>query len=374
MMYNMNRMTGPLESEGRNMQRGSMAARNGNMDNIPTKSVQPPKANPDNIPTIPLPPIVGNPGAENIPVVPLPPIVENPQQPVYTPDYPVKPLPPIVENPQPPVNTPDYPVKPLPPIVENPQPPVVGPGFPVIPLPPIVVNPGQGTQPPVANPGFSMVRFLHAVSDAGPVNVSVGIRTVANNLSFGNLSAYNRIQDGFHSVTVSSSANPNSIIFRGRIPFNTNEKITLAIVKEGNGYNLVRISDQPCQNRPAVRGCLRAVNLIYNSPPMDVIFTDGRIAFPDVRYKEVSFFKQVWPGEYDFYIAQTPYSPTADIIDIDVLNNLPVVLVNFMLPGFGQVEPLVSSYVTVRAGGMYTIYMLGNWQTSSFIQVKVAED
>lgn len=345
MMYNMNRMTGPLEPEGRNMQKGSAAARNGNMDNVPTKAVQPPAANPDNIPTIPLPPIVGNPGMDNIPVTPLPPIVGNP-------------------------GAGNIPVTPLPPIVGNPQPPA---GIPVIPLPPIVGNPEPGPQPPAANPGFSMVRFLHAVSDAGPVNVSVGIRTVANNLSFGNLSAYNRIQDGFHSVTVSSSANPNNIIFRGRIPFNTDEKITLAIVKEGNGFNLVRISDQPCQNRPAVRGCLRAVNLIYNSPPMDVIFTDGRIAFPDVRYKEVSFFKQVWPGEYDFYIAQTPYSPTADIIDIDVLNNLPVVLVNFMLPGFGQVEPLVSSYVTVRAGGMYTIYMLGNWQTSSFIQVKVAE-
>lgn len=345
MMYQMNRMTGPLEPEGRNIQKDPMPSRNMDAENTSRRPMQPPAANPDNIPVAPLPPIIGNPAP-------------GPQPPAFNPgsNKPVIPLPPIVGNPAP-----------------GPQPPTFNPdNIPVIPLPPIVGNPAPGPQPPAAG-GYSTVRFLHAIAGVGPVEVSVGIRTVANRLTYGNFSSYSRIQDGFHSVTVSSSANSNNIIFRGRIPFNADEKITLAIVKEGNAYNLVRISDQPCKNRPAARGCVRAANLIYNSPPMDVIMTDGRIAFPDVRYKEVTFFKQVWPGEYDFYVAQTSYSPTADILDIDVLNNLPVVLVNFMLPGFGEVKPLVSSYVTVRPGGNYTIYLLGDWSSSQNIMVKVAE-
>lgn len=225
--------------------------------------------------------------------------------------------------------------------------------------------------PEVSNSEYCTVRFLNAASGYGPLNITIGSRMVVNNLAFSNVSAYTRVVDGFYFVVVSSTRNSGNILFRGRIPFNANEVITMAIVKSANGLNFVRVSDQPCKNRPRNRGCVRVANLIYNSPPMNVILTDGRIAFADVQYKEVTSYKQARPGEYDFYVAKTPYALSPALTDIDILDNLPIVLTNFFLPGYGEVTPLVSSSVVVKAGGMYTIYLLGNWENSSEVRIKI---
>ena len=285
-------------------------------------------------------------GRRDIPVAPLPPIVGEPDQ---NPDnIPVVPLPPIVGEPD-----------------QNPD------NIPVIPLPPIVGTPDQGPAFPGPVPqGFSTVRFMNAVTDFGPLTVRVGNRVVANNLSFSNVSSYYRIADGFYTVTISSARYPGDVYFRGRVPFNSGEIITMAIVKNANGLDLVRISDRPCRNRPGNRGCIRAANLIYNSPAMDIILTDGRVAFADVRYKEVTTYKQARPGVYDFYVAQTPYTMATVRSDGGMFEDLPIILTNYFLPGFGNVEPLVSSYITVQAGGVYTIYLLGDWDSRE-VRVKI---
>lgn len=315
------------------------------------------------VPAAPLPPVVGNP-EPNSNVSAIPPSDE------MTPEnIPAAPLSPIVGNPEPNSNVSDAPlsdemtpknilIAPVPPIAENSEPNIE------------IQPPYPGNNPA----GFSTVRFLHAASGYGPVNVSIGLKNITTNLPFTNISNYYRIRDGFYVVTITSTRNPGIILFRGRIPFNTNETITLAIIRATNGLNILRISDQSCQNRPRNRGCLRAVNLIYNSPAMDVILTDGRIAFSDVRYKEVTAYKQAKPGEYEYYVAQTPYTLSSNISNVDILDNLPIILTNFFLPGYGNVTPLVSSYVTIQSGTMHTIYMLGNWETSSTVIVKNVEN
>ncbi len=303
------------------------------------------------IPTTPLPPIIGNPQSDNnIPAIPVP--EEN---------IPVTPLPPIMGNPQ-----------------NNNQIPAPEENIPITPLPPIMEEPENNIQNFHSSQnntaGFSTVRFLHAASGYGSVHISIGLKNVATDLSFTNTSNYYQIQDGFYIVTITSASNPGIALFRGRIPFNTNETITLAIIRATNGLNILRISDQLCQNRPKNRGCLRAVNLIYNSPAMDVVLTDGRIAFSDIRYKEITSYKQARPGKYEYYIAQTPYTLSGNTSNIDILDNLPVILTNFFLPGYGNVTPLVSSSIEIKANMMYTIYMFGNWETSSELIVKSIEN
>lgn len=297
--------------------------------------------------------VPATPPPSDIPVAPLPPVVGQPEAPGG--DVPVAPLPPMNGNP--PVDSGDVPVIPLPPMGSTP-PVDPGPSIPVFPWP---------------NPGYCTVRFLNAVWEGMPVRITVGNRVVARALPFGNLTGYFSVPDGFRTVTVFDTNN-RSILYQASVPMRAGSVITLALVRAGGILDLVRISDQPCNNRPRNRACIRTVNLLYNSPPLDVILADGRVVFTDVRYKEVTTWRQARPGSYDMYLAQTPYSLSPRYQDIQTVEDLPYAMSGYFLPGYGSVEPLVSFYVDAKAGAMETIYILGNWDISRTLRTKVVED
>lgn len=329
-----------------------------------------------NTPATPLP--------EDYPVVPLPPIVPDDQMP--SPDMPDNSLP----EGQPPVapGPGDTPMIPLPPIVGNP--PAANPDqVPVIPLPPIVGTPDQGFPPqfPVApgpggvvilpgliSPNYCTVRFLNAAPGFDPFNVTIGNRMVARNLAYGGLSSYVRVADGFRTVTIGYPGS-TGVFYQQAIPFSAGELITLAIVRSGGGLDLVRISDIPCRNRPAGRACIRAINLCYGAPALDVLLSDGRMVFNDVRYKEVTNFKQARPRDYSFYVAQTSFVPSPYFYDIDTVEDTPMAAPNYFLPGMGAVNPLASFYLDAKRNGVYSIYLLGTWNYASpNLRVRVVED
>ena len=333
-----------------------------------------------NTPATPLP--------DDVPVAPLPPIVpdgEGPVDPDFSvPDYPV---PPVIrpEDPgQVPVDpgftVPDYPV---PPVIrpEDPGQIPVDPGFTVPDFGPIypdrpgtIIIPGI-TLPGLINPGYCTVRFLNAAAGYEPFRVTIGNRLVSNSLAYGTLTGYGRVMDGFRTVTISNPYAPTSIFYRQTIPFSAGELITLAIVRTNTGLDLVRISDIPCRNRPMGRACIRAVNLNYGSPALDVLLNDGRMVFNDVRYKEVTNFKMARPQDYGFYIAQTSYVPSPYFQDIETVEETPMAAPGYFLPGYGSVSPLTSFYVDAKRNGVYTIYILGMWNYQNpNIRVKVVED
>ncbi|MEG1918628.1 MAG: DUF4397 domain-containing protein, partial [Oscillospiraceae bacterium] len=311
----------------------------------PARRNTPAAPTPDQLPVAPLPPYVPDNG--QVPEIPLPPIVGDPGQ------TPVIPLPPFVEDPG------QIPVFPLPPIVGNPEvPPVVTypPQLPAYPgnQPPAYPGPGVVIVPGVVHPNFCTVRFLNAVAGYDPFRVTVGNRTVSNSLPFGGMTSYGRVRDGFVTVTIQGAYSPRPIMYQQAVPFHAGELITLAIIRTNNGVDLMRISDIPCDNRPRNQACIRAINLSYRSPALDVLLNDGRLVFSDVNYKEVTNFRQAWPREYGFYIAQTPYTPAPYFYDIQTLEDVPVVAPNFFMPGFGTVMPQVSFYVDAKRGGIYS--------------------
>ena len=108
-------------------------------------------------------------------------------------------------------------------------------------------------------------------------------------------------------------------------------------------------------------------NLAYYSNPLDVILYDGRVVYTDVRFKEVTSFKRIRPGEYDFYLAETNLRPTPRMEDIETIGSD----TNTMLM---RSEPLLSFYVNVRANAMYTVYILGRGYSSEELQTIIVED
>ena len=135
----------------------------------------------------------------------------------------------------------------------------------------IIITPGQ-------NPGSrsASIRFLHAASNQPSVNISLGRRTVIQNMQFGNFTPY-YIDRGSQSTLVTvTNAQTGQTLYNRYINFADAAAYTVSIINDGSGISLFTLTDMPCTNRNS--GCLRAVNLSSNSGPVDIFLSGyGRI-------------------------------------------------------------------------------------------------
>ena len=202
------------------------------------------------------------------------------------------------------------PVIPLPdPGEGGPVAPDIG-GTPVIPLP----NPGEGG--PVAPggdigmvpgwPRWSSIRFLNAARSYPPFRIFIGSTLAVRSLEFTAVSSYRRMASGYRSVTVSGQ--DGYIYLQKTLPFQDNAPVTVAVVQTAGGLDLVPISDVCCPPTGALSN-FRMSNLAYNSQPLDLLLADGRVVYTDVQFKETTYFKQIRPGTYQFYLAETNLLP-----------------------------------------------------------------
>lgn len=240
-------------------------------------------------------------------------------------------------------------------------------GVPVFPAPPMG---GPGVPPTPSGPvypvsGYCTVRFLNAAADFAPMRALIGGQVVANHLRYGETGFYWRVKDGFRTVTITSASSHRLILYRQSVPFGVNEIITLAIVQGSSGPELVRISDIPCRSRPQDQACIRTVNLVYNSPALDVILNDGRVVFSDVRYREATAYTQAHTGGYGFYAARTPGQISPACSDVQTPEAPPVIPAGCFLPDFDEITPLTAFSAEAGAGSMNTICLMGRWSAGT---------
>ena len=203
------------------------------------------------------------------------------------------------------------------------------------------------------------VRFLHAATYAVPVTITIGSRTLVQNLSYGEASGYTSVTSGFRTITVLSARSPRAILYRQNLPLRAGERMTIVVVNTNNGIELLTVPDSGCY-QTGMLACLRMVNVAYNSPPVDMLLFDGRLVFADVRYKEVTAYRRVRPGEYGFYIAATPLTnDMPDTTDIETMEQMPIAVGEHYIPGYGDLMPLTTFYAQFRADISYTVYLLG---------------
>ena len=157
-------------------------------------------------------------------------------------------------------------------------------------------------------------------------------------------------------------------------PSATRTRATPAPERTTARVDLVRVDDGPaCGEKWSGKGCIRLVNLAYNSPGLDLLLTDGRMVFTDVRFKEVSTYRRARPGPYDLYIARTSCTLPDRYDDIETVEELP--LPGSGLPfGCGASEPLASFYLEAKAGVRSTIYLMGNWNRSPYLRTRIIDN
>lgn len=231
--------------------------------------------------------------------------------------------------------------------------------FPVFPIP----------NPPCffcgsANNQTARVRFLNAAGGYPSLRIYINNRMIVDGLGFSTLTPYGRVSSGFQTVSVTG---PNGYTYiQKTIPFTSNQATTVAVINTPRGLDLMQISEQSC-NRSNIASCFRVVNLAVNSNPLDVILYDGRVVYTDVRYKEVTSFKRIRPGEYQFYLAETRSNISTGIVDIETIGMETV--------AYDEIPSvLVSFYVNVRPNSTYTVYILNPDRNSNSLITFIVED
>lgn len=236
------------------------------------------------------------------------------------------------------------------------------------PIPPIVTQPGQSVM------RCCRVRFFHAAVQAGSLNVNVGSQRVASNLAFGNFSTYYCFAEGFRTVSLINAGSGRTLLLRKTVPMSYGEQLTFVIVNNAStgALELVRVNDTACSGQMGGFGCLRMANFLLGDTALDLLTADGRVLFSDVRYKETTLSRRLRPGSYSFLVANTPVRIEPRIQDVEMDQGEWRISQRY-LPGYGEMDLLLSFGMQARRGVLSTAYIIGQANTGE-VQVVVSEN
>jgi len=209
---------------------------------------------------------------------------------------------------------------------------------------------------------------------AGSLNVNVGSQRVASNLAFGNFSTYYCFAEGFRTVSLINASSGRTLLLRKTVPMSYGEQLTFVIVNNAStgALELVRVNDAACSGQMGGFGCLRMANFLLGDTALDLLTADGRVLFSDVRYKETTLSRRLRPGSYSFLVANTPVRIEPRIQDVEMDQGEWRISQRY-LPGYGEMDLLLSFGMQARRGVLSTAYIIGQANTGE-VQVVVSEN
>lgn len=207
---------------------------------------------------------------------------------------------------------------------------------------------------------YGQVRFLNASTANTNVSVTIDNTTYATSVSFGTVSGYRRISDGFHTVSVRNTTGLRSLVVQQNLPFSAGQKYTLILTDTAaGGVDLIQTTDTGCSNLSANTGCYRVANMAYSGSSFDVMLYSHDTVFRNVGFQDVTAYKQAMAGTYQFYITNSA--------SYSVIRELPILIIGAAINGSGYRDPLVSYSVDIAAGNRYTSYLIGSsWSDLNF--------
>ena len=191
---------------------------------------------------------------------------------------------------------------------------------------------------------MARVRFLNAAYNYRPFRIFISNTQVVNLLNYASASSY----------------------LQKTMPFQVNTVSTIAIINTASGLDLLQITDTCCAPTNGYSS-FRIGNLAYNSGPMDVLMSDGRVVYSDLRYKEIGAFKRIMPGVYQFFYADTNLMPMPSYMDIETLDSA-------WLGVYPPHETFGSLYLDITSNAIYSVYLLQSGTGRNQIQNLILMD
>ena len=213
-------------------------------------------------------------------------------------------------------------------------------------------------------PSASKVRFLNAAYNYPAFRIFVGNTRFVNLLNYASVSTYGRVNTGFQTVTVTGT--DGYIYIQKTMPFQANSATTIAIINTAGGMDLLQINDSTSLPANGLSS-FRIGNLAYNSGPLDVLMSDGRVVYSDLRYKEIGAFKRIVPGVYQFFYADTNLMPMPVSMDIETLDSA-------WLGVYPPHETFGSLYINIASNAVYSVYLLQSGSNRNNIQNLILMD
>ncbi|MDO4330112.1 MAG: DUF4397 domain-containing protein [Lachnospiraceae bacterium] len=239
------------------------------------------------------------------------------------------------------------------------------PSMPSIPsMPSFPSFPGNPVMPSAA---YGQVRFINASTNTFPVTFRIDGIPYSSNSQFGNVSYYQPVSDGFHTVSVNRTTGMQALLLQQTFPFTANQKVTMVLVdaREG-GLEMIQVADTGCSNLPAGYGCYRVVNASYSGSSFDVRMYNGDTIFRNLRFTQISSYKRALAGTYTFYLTNANFS--------GVIRELPIIIIGAITGTSPLSRPLTSDNVTIRAGQNTTTYIIGNVWSSYSLRMLTVND
>ncbi|MCI9362335.1 MAG: DUF4397 domain-containing protein [Hungatella sp.] len=221
--------------------------------------------------------------------------------------------------------------------------------------------------PSCPSTSYGQVRFLNASTNNFSINITVDSTTYASNISFGTITGYSTISDGFHTITVRRSTGLRAMLVQQTFPFSANERYTMVLVDSAQGgVNLIQVPSTSCSNISSNIGCYRVANMAYSGSNFDVMLYSHDAVFRNVGFEDVTAYKQAAAGSYQFYITNAA--------NFTVIRELPALVIGAVVTGTFTSEPLVSYQVDISGRSKYTSYLIGNTWSGSNFRVLTVED
>ena len=141
---------------------------------------------------------------------------------------------------------------------------------------------------------------MNAAAGFDPVNISIGNKTVAHQVPYGEVTSYYTETTGFKQIIVTEAGRRGVVLARERFLFNDGDVYTIALVNGMNGISMVLVPDFPCRNQYA-EFCLypRGESFLTMRLRSTWRTRTGRIVFDDLRFKSVSAYRQFMGGTAD---------------------------------------------------------------------------
>lgn len=186
------------------------------------------------------------------------------------------------------------------------------------------------------------IRFLNTASNYNPFLIYFNSALFADSLGFAEMTEYESVPAGYQTVSV---VGENGYIYiQKRVQIVRNSTVTMAIINTASGIDLMPIEDTACDNNYQV-ACIRAVNLSYNSGPLNLVIGQRNVIFQNITYMQVADYKNIWPGTYNYYVTKTGTQQNTN-------------------------QVILSSVMNIKNNGAYTVYMF-NWNRNSTNAIRV---